>query len=115
MKTIFHPPKEDISLFTILYAMSEPLRFQIVEQLSNGEELTCGAFKLDSSRGKSTMTHHFKVLRDAGLIQTRIDGREHYTSLRKEDIEKRFPGLLNVLMTAFKLAPIKNGNLISQR
>ncbi len=100
MKNIFHPPKEDISLFTILYALSEPLRFSIIEQLINGEELTCGTFKFSSSRGKSTMTHHFKVLRDAGLIQTRIDGREHYTSLRKEDIDQRFPGLLNALMNA---------------
>ena len=98
----FHPTKEDISLFTILYALSEPLRFHIVEQLVNGEELTCGGFKLLSVKGKSTMTHHFKVLRDAGLICTRIDGREHYTSLRKRDIEERFPGLLNALITAFK-------------
>ena len=45
MKSILHPPKEDISVFTILYALSEPLRFQIIEQLIKGEELTCGAFK----------------------------------------------------------------------
>jgi DNA polymerase-1 len=104
MKNIFHPPKEDISLFTILYALSEPLRFNIIEQLANGQELTCGAFRLNLNRGKSTMTHHFKVLRDAGLIQTRVDGREHYTSLRRDDIEKRFPGLLDTMMTAFKSA-----------
>ncbi len=102
MKNIFHPAKEDISLFTILYALSEPLRFSIIEQLANGEELTCGGFKLLSIKGKSTMTHHFKVLRDAGLIRTRVEGREHYTSLRKQDIEERFPGLLNTLMIAFK-------------
>jgi DNA-binding transcriptional ArsR family regulator len=112
MKNIFHPPKEDISLFAILYALSEPLRFNIIEQLTNGEELPCGAFKLNSSRGKSTMTHHFKVLRDAGLIQTRVDGREHYTSLRKADIEHRFPGLLNVLMAAFK--PINEETSVSR-
>jgi len=104
MKNIFHPPKEDISLFTILYALSEPLRFNIIEQLVDGQELTCGAFKLNLNRGKSTMTHHFKVLRDAGLIQTRVDGREHYTSLRRDDIEQRFPGLLDTMMTAFKSA-----------
>lgn len=103
MKNLNHPPKEDISLLAILYALSEPLRFSIVEQLANGEELTCGAFKLPFSKGKSTMTHHFKVLRDSGLICTRVDGREHYTSLRRQDIEDRFPRLLDTLIAAYKV------------
>ena len=102
MKNLNHPAKEDISLLAILYALSEPLRFSIIDQLANGEELTCGGFKLPYTKGKSTMTHHFKVLRDAGLIHTRIDGREHYTSLRRQDIEERFPRLLDSLITAFK-------------
>src|ERR1700677_202973 len=102
MKNLNHPSKDDISIFAILYALSEPLRFAIVEQLANGEEMTCGGFKLPCVKGKSTMTHHFKVLRDAGLINTRVDGREHYTSLRRQDIEERFPHLLEVLVKAFK-------------
>jgi DNA-binding transcriptional ArsR family regulator len=102
MKNLHHPPKEDISIFGILYALSEPVRFSIVEQLAAGEELTCGAFKLPSTKGKSTMTHHFKVLRDSGLIYTRVDGREHYTSLRREEIEERFPRLLDTLLHAYK-------------
>ena len=97
MKNLHHPAKEDISLFGILYALSEPVRFSIIEQLAAGEELTCGAFKLPASKGKSTMTHHFKVLRDSGLIFTRVDGREHYTSLRRNDINDRFPQLLDTL------------------
>jgi DNA-binding transcriptional ArsR family regulator len=102
MKNLNHPAKEDISLLAILYALSEPLRFSIIEQLANGAELTCGGFKLPFTKGKSTMTHHFKVLRDAGLIYTRVDGREHYTSLRRPDIEHRFPNLIDALITAFK-------------
>jgi DNA-binding transcriptional ArsR family regulator len=98
MKNLHHPAKEDITLFGILYALSEPLRFSIIEQLSSGEELTCGNFKLPSSKGKSTMTHHFKVLRDSGLILTRVDGREHFTSLRRHDINERFPHLLETLL-----------------
>lgn len=101
MKNLQHPPKEDISLFGILYALSEPVRFSIVEQLADGEELTCGAFKLPASKGKSTMTHHFKVLRDSGLIFTRVEGREHYTSVRREDINDRFPQLLDALLRAY--------------
>jgi DNA-binding transcriptional ArsR family regulator len=101
MKNLHHPAKEDISLFGILYALSEPVRFSIVEQLASGGELTCGAFKLPYSKGKSTMTHHFKVLRDAGLIFTRVDGREHLTSLRRDEIEERFPRLLDTLLRAW--------------
>jgi DNA-binding transcriptional ArsR family regulator len=101
MKNLHHPPKEDISIFGILYALSEPVRFSIIEQLALGEELTCGAFKLPSTKGKSTMTHHFKVLRDSGLIFTRVDGREHYTSLRRGEIEERFPRLLDTLLHAY--------------
>src|SRR5271156_1573607 len=108
MKNLNHPSKEDISLLAILYALSEPLRFSIIEQLAKGEELTCGGFKLPFSKGKSTMTHHFKVLRDAGLIHTRINGREHYTSLRRQDIEERFPKLLDALITAFKTEAKQN-------
>jgi len=104
MKNLHHPAREDISLFGILYALSEPVRFSIVEQLFTGEELTCGAFKLPSSKGKSTMTHHFKVLRDSGLIFTRVEGREHYTSLRRAEIEERFPKLLDALHRAWKVS-----------
>jgi DNA-binding transcriptional ArsR family regulator len=101
MKNLHHPAKEDITLFGILYALSEPLRFSIIEQLASGEELTCGTFKLPSSKGKSTMTHHFKVLRDSGLILTRVDGREHFTSLRRQDINERFPHLLDALLKSY--------------
>jgi DNA-binding transcriptional ArsR family regulator len=102
MKNLHHPSREDISIFGILYALSEPVRFSIIEQLANGTELTCGAFKLPSTKGKSTMTHHFKVLRDSGLIFTRVDGREHYTSLRRAEIEERFPQLLDILLKAWQ-------------
>ena len=104
MKNLHHPGKEDISVFGILYALSEPVRFSIVEQLASGAELTCGAFKLPSTKGKSTMTHHFKVLRDSGLIYTRVEGREHYTSLRRSEIEERFPKLLDTLLEAWHIS-----------
>lgn len=115
MKNLHHPAKEDISLFGILYALSEPVRFSIVEQLAGGEELTCGAFKLPASKGKSTMTHHFKVLRDSGLIFTRVEGREHYTSLRREDINDRFPQLLDTLLRAYGVALKVHGRPLTSK
>lgn len=109
MKNLNHPSKNDISLFAILYALSEPVRFSIVEQLVDGAEMTCGAFQLPASKGKSTMTHHFKVLRDSGLIHTRVDGREHYTSLRYQELSERFPQLLDVLIRSHNVS--NNGKL----
>jgi DNA-binding transcriptional ArsR family regulator len=116
MKNLQHPSKDDISLFGILYALSEPVRFSIVEQLAAGEELTCGAFKLPASKGKSTMTHHFKVLRDSGLIYTRVDGREHYTSLRRSDVNERFPQLLDILLKSYGVASkLHHGRVLSTK
>lgn len=98
MKNLFHPSIDDIQLTSVMYALSDPIRLDIVSQLRDGRELTCGAFRICSEKGKSTMTHHFKVLRDAGVIQTRVDGREHFTSLRKADLDSRFPGLLAAIL-----------------
>jgi len=53
-----------------------------------------------ADKGKSTMTHHFKVLRDAGIIYTQIEGREHQTSLRRKELDARFPGLLDSILRA---------------
>jgi DNA-binding transcriptional ArsR family regulator len=100
MKSLFHPSKNELQLSAVLYALSDPIRMEIVKQLANGEELTCGTFLLASDRGKSTMTHHFKVLRDAGIIRTRIDGREHFTSLRRDCLDHRFPGLIDSVLNA---------------
>ena len=100
MKSLFHPSKNDIQLSAVLYALSDPVRMEIVKQLANGEEMTCGTFVLASDRGKSTMTHHFRVLRDAGIIRTRIDGREHFTSLRRDCLDQKFPGLIDSILSA---------------
>lgn len=100
MKNLFHPSRDDIQLTTVMYALSDPIRLDIVLQLKDVGELTCGNFRICSEKGKSTMTHHFKVLRDAGVIQTRVDGREHFTSLRRADLDARFPGLLDAVLNS---------------
>ncbi len=82
----------------ILNALSDPARLKIVKILLEKEEQPCGAFKMTIS--KSTLSHHFKVLREAGLIQKRGEGTTHLTSLRREEIENRFPGLLAAIAKA---------------
>ena len=82
-------------LSTIFDALSEPARIEIILMLLEESEVSCGACKSDLS--KSTMSHHFRVLRDAGLIQRREEGKVHFISLRTEEIEDRIPGFLGTL------------------
>ena len=94
---LYHPPTEEIELPEVLHALSDPQRLRIVRSLS--EDPTprrCGTFGLDVS--KSTCTHHFRVLREAGVIEQREVGTSKLNSLRREDLESRFPGLLDAIL-----------------
>jgi DNA-binding transcriptional ArsR family regulator len=96
---IAHPPRSALELSAVLHALSDPVRLMIVAELAKGEgEYTCGSFALPVT--KSTCTHHFKVLREAGLIQQRHEGTTRLNKLRREDLEARFPGLLETVLEA---------------
>lgn len=96
MRDIAHPSADQLSLTGVLHALSDPVRLEIVRTLAEDEELCCGA--IDVPVSKSTLTHHLKVLRDAGLTSTRRDGVQRLVSLRTEDVEARFPGLLDCVL-----------------
>jgi DNA-binding transcriptional ArsR family regulator len=98
MRTILHPPIEQIALSQVLYALSDPVRLDVVRQLACDGEATCNA--LHCGRPKSSMSHHFRVLREAGLIRTRTDGPAHMNVLRRDELEQRFPGLLTAVLAA---------------
>jgi DNA-binding transcriptional ArsR family regulator len=98
LDTVAHPPPERIELASVLHALSDPMRLRIVAGLAGGGERTCGSFDLPVV--KSTCTHHFKVLREAGLIRQRLEGTTRLNSLRREDLERRFPGLLDAVLGA---------------
>jgi DNA-binding transcriptional ArsR family regulator len=107
MRIISHPVREQLSLPGVLHALSDPVRLGIVESLRHGDELPCGALEVPIS--KSTLSHHLKVLRDAGLTQTRAEGVHRFVSLRRDDIEDLFPGLLDcVLAHSEHQASIRN-------
>ena len=97
MRLISHPVAEQLSLPGVLNALSDPVRLEIVRELSGGTEISCG--HLDVPVSKSTLTHHLKVLREAGLTRTRSEGVQRLVSLRTDDIEARFPGLLGCVLT----------------
>lgn len=97
MRAIAHPEAERFELSELLHALSDPVRLQIVRTLGgNGQEMSCGELEVPVS--KSTLTHHLKVLRDAGLTRTRSEGVQRFVSLRSDDVEARFPGLLRCVL-----------------
>jgi DNA-binding transcriptional ArsR family regulator len=100
--TIAHPAREELELATVLHALSDPVRLRMVAALASGDERSCGSFDVPVT--KSTCTHHFKVLRDAGVIHQRQEGTARLNALRIEDLEARFPGLLETILQAARSA-----------
>lgn len=96
-------------LSDVLYALSDPLRLRIVRQLAEEGETSCGTF--DVQMPKSSLSHHFKVLRDAGVIATRGDGVRRLNALRREELDAAFPGLLDAVLSA----PAPRGSRSSAR
>lgn len=93
-----HPHRDEIDLATVLHALSDPIRLQIVAGLAAEPERRCGSFDLPVA--KSTCTHHFRVLREAGVIRQRQEGTSRLNTLRRDDLEARFPGLLTTILQA---------------
>jgi DNA-binding transcriptional ArsR family regulator len=93
-----HPERAQIQLTHVLTALGNPLRLRVVRILADGGEHTCGSVLPDVA--KSNLTHHWRVLRDAGVIRQRPSGRELLLSLRRDDLDARFPGLLDSLLEA---------------
>jgi DNA-binding transcriptional ArsR family regulator len=101
-----HPKRSEIELGAVLHALSDPVRLRIVAAMASGEgEHSCGSFDVPVT--KSTCTHHFKVLREAGVIHQRQEGTARLNTLRRDDLEARFPGVLEaILQSAGETAPI---------
>jgi DNA-binding transcriptional ArsR family regulator len=100
-----HPARHELELEAVLHALSDHMRLRIVRELAvNGGERTCSSFNLPIV--KSTCTHHFKVLREAGLIRQRAVGTKRVSSLRREDLDVRFPGLLDAVVHGTEQNPV---------
>jgi DNA-binding transcriptional ArsR family regulator len=95
-----HPAIEDVTLESVLYALADSTRLEIVKRLAAG---TCGlncSMAAPADLPKSTQSHHFQVLREAGLIRSERRGTEVVNSLRCTEIEKRFPGVISSILKA---------------
>lgn len=108
MRTLPHPDAQEIALDQVLSALADPIRRRIVSQLAGGhDDQACIAFELPVT--KSTSTHHFRVLREAGVIAQRYRGTAILNRLREEDLESRFPGLLDAVLGAEVEEPSPRG------
>ena len=106
MRALFHPPIEDVTVETVLHALSDPVRVAIFGQIAgSGREQTCSDFLVVRGQGipKSTLSRHFRVLREAGLIRSERHGVEMRNATRCAEIEGRFPGLIPSIVNALRI------------
>jgi DNA-binding transcriptional ArsR family regulator len=106
MRPLAHPAIEDVQLEGILHALSDPVRVAIFSDIAGADcAQTCSAFAQvnDKPIPKSSLSHHFKLLREAGLIRSERQGVEMRNTSRCEEINARFPGLLPAIMNAHAL------------
>lgn len=90
------PDIEDVALHQVLFALSDPTRLAIARALTDGQEHSAGDLAGDVP--KSTLSHHLKILREAGITTTRPEGMRCRVSLRRAELNRRFPGLLAAIL-----------------
>ncbi|MBN8189748.1 MAG: winged helix-turn-helix transcriptional regulator [Rhodobacteraceae bacterium] len=95
-----HPAKDELRLESVLFALSDPARLDIVRQLADGPLEMARCHLMDPGIPKSTKSHLMKVLREAGVIRNLPQGRGRVLSIRREDLDGRFPGLLDAVLNA---------------
>jgi DNA-binding transcriptional ArsR family regulator len=94
---LHHPDRNELELPAVLHALSDPQRLEIVHALADSDgPCACGSIELGVS--KSTMTHHYRVLRESGVIRQQRQGTTKLTELRSDDLDTRFPGLLDAVL-----------------
>lgn len=102
MSRLLHPRLEDVALESVMHALSDSARLEIVhaldrDRLSGGQGLSCSCAAPDGLP-RATMSNHFNVLRGAGLIEGRKQGTSVIHRLRREEVDARFPGLLDAVL-----------------
>jgi DNA-binding transcriptional ArsR family regulator len=103
MRPLFHPSIEDVRLEAILHALSDPIRAAIFAEIAGAAcSQTCSAFASVGDRviPKSSLSQHFKALREAGLIRSERHGVEMRNTSRCSEVEERFPGLIPAILSA---------------
>jgi DNA-binding transcriptional ArsR family regulator len=98
MTELPHPDVQEIDMLAVLHALSDRTRFEIAFNLARDGERACGSFEDLHGLTGATLSHHFRVLREAGVTRTRFEGGRRLVRLREDDLQKRFPGLLDAVL-----------------
>jgi DNA-binding transcriptional ArsR family regulator len=98
-RTLPHPDPADIELTEVLFALSDPARLELVRLIArDGPQTVANCHVVDPSAPKSTFSHHLKTLREAGVVRNVPAGRQRMVSLRRQELDERFPGLLDSVL-----------------
>ncbi|MFB7997358.1 ArsR/SmtB family transcription factor [Streptomyces sp. NPDC056002] len=95
-----HTHPDDVPLLTALSALADPVRIQLIRDLADQPDWTLSCSNFDVPVGRAAKSHHFSVLRDAGLVEQRDQGPKRLNRLRREEFDDRFPGLLDLALRA---------------
>ncbi len=104
MKVLYHPDRHEIELTSVLYALSDPIRLHIISQILSEGESPCNAFQVPVA--KSTLSHHLRTLRESGVVFTRSQGTQRLLTVRVEDLNERFPGVLDAVLGAYDASAV---------
>ena len=94
---IHHPAADALDLATVMRTLGDPSRLEIVRLLADGGPRVCNDIADEVGLPNSTCSYHLRLLREAGITRARAEGTQRLISLRREDLESRFPGLVDVL------------------
>ncbi|MGW1889928.1 ArsR/SmtB family transcription factor [Streptomyces sp. NPDC002004] len=95
------PDVADIELVKVLHALGDPVRLWLLKVYSGAEQFSCKPEALGLGHlHKSTVSHHMRIMREAGITSTRAVGRNRYVQLRRADLDARFPGLVDSLLVS---------------
>jgi DNA-binding transcriptional ArsR family regulator len=97
---VIHPEVAELSLPKVLAALADPARLATVRTLARVGESPCGQIQHDAGLevSKSTMSHHLRILREAGIVHSRVQGARRMLTLRQDDLDARFPGLIGAIL-----------------
>ncbi|MBL1102453.1 ArsR/SmtB family transcription factor [Streptomyces coffeae] len=98
MREVSQPATEAIRMVEVLRALADPVRLEIVQRLAMTGEESCNAIGGDLDVHQTTLSHHYRVLREAGVTWTTIQGRSRLVRLRRDDLDALFPGLLDSVL-----------------
>jgi DNA-binding transcriptional ArsR family regulator len=100
MRQPSEPAVEQLTVTDVLHCLGDPIRLEIVRRLADGEERPCSDFHGLGAVTLPTLSHHLRALREAGLTHTRVEGKHRWIRLRSEDLARRFPGVLDAIVSA---------------